>query len=472
MALSRRDFLKRGAASTGRDRPHAGRRRTGAHGRRRQAQVVQGAVPLLRHRLRRDGRRSRTAAWSPRTATPQAEVNRGLNCVKGYFLSKIMYGEDRLTTPLLRMKNGKYDKNGEFAPRVAGTRRSTIMAEKWKRVLKEKGPTAVGMFGSGQWTIWEGYAALKLMQGGLPHQQHRPQRAPLHGVGRGAASCAPSASTSRWAATTTSSTPTPSCCGARTWRRCTRSCGRASPTAASRAPRRQGRRAVDLRAPLLRARRPRAHLHAADRPRDPQLHRQLHHPDQPREPGLRRRSTRRSSSATTTSATGCGPSTRCRRRRRTPATRTARKPITFDEYAKFVADLRRSSTRAKLSGVPKARLDALAELYADPKIKVMSFWTMGFNQHTRGVWANHLVYNLHLLTGKISDARQQPVLAHRPALGLRHGARGRHVLAPPAGRHGGDQPEAPRARPRRSGSCPRARSPTSPATTPCCRTGC
>ena len=32
----------------------------------------------------------------------QAEVNRGLNCVKGYFLSKIMYGEDRLTTPLMR----------------------------------------------------------------------------------------------------------------------------------------------------------------------------------------------------------------------------------------------------------------------------------------------------------------------------------------------------------------------------------
>lgn len=34
----------------------------------------------------------------------QAEVNRGLNCVKGYFLSKIMYGEDRLTTPLMRMR--------------------------------------------------------------------------------------------------------------------------------------------------------------------------------------------------------------------------------------------------------------------------------------------------------------------------------------------------------------------------------
>src|SRR3954464_570115 len=44
----------------------------------------------------------------------KAEVNRGLNCVKGYFLSKIMYGADRLTTPLLRVKNGKYDKNGEL----------------------------------------------------------------------------------------------------------------------------------------------------------------------------------------------------------------------------------------------------------------------------------------------------------------------------------------------------------------------
>lgn len=47
---------------------------------------------------------------------PDAEVNRGLNCIKGYFLPKIMYGKDRLTSPMLRMKDGKYDKNGEFTP--------------------------------------------------------------------------------------------------------------------------------------------------------------------------------------------------------------------------------------------------------------------------------------------------------------------------------------------------------------------
>ena len=46
----------------------------------------------------------------------KAEVNRGLNCVKGYFLSKIMYGEDRLTTPLLRKRDGQYHKDGTFEP--------------------------------------------------------------------------------------------------------------------------------------------------------------------------------------------------------------------------------------------------------------------------------------------------------------------------------------------------------------------
>ena len=60
------------------------------------------------------------------------------------------------------------------------------------------------------------------------------------------------------------------------------------------------------------------------------------------------------------------------------------------------------------SGVPLNRIEALAELYADPKTKVMSLWTMGFNQHTRGVWANNLVYNLHLLTGKISEPGNSP----------------------------------------------------------------
>lgn len=97
---------------------------------------------------------------------PQAEVNRGLNCVKGYFLSKIMYGEDRLKQPLLRMKNGKYHKDGEFQ-HVSWDTAFDVMAEHFKKALKEKGPSGVGMFGSGQWTVWEGYAASKLFKAGF-----------------------------------------------------------------------------------------------------------------------------------------------------------------------------------------------------------------------------------------------------------------------------------------------------------------
>src|SRR5581483_6298656 len=81
--------------------------------------------------------------------------------------------------------------------------------------------------------------------------------------------------------------------------------------------------------------------------------------------------------------------------------------ISFEEYAKFVSDYTIEKA-AELSGVPANRIEALAELYADPKTKVVSFWTMGFNQHTRGVWCNNLIYNIHLLTGKISDPGNSP----------------------------------------------------------------
>jgi nitrate reductase (cytochrome) len=82
-------------------------------------------------------------------------------------------------------------------------------------------------------------------------------------------------------------------------------------------------------------------------------------------------------------------------------------PMSFDDFAKFVADYDVDSV-AKLSGVPKEKLEKLAQIYADPSKKVVSYWTMGFNQHTRGVWANNLCYNIHLLTGKISTPGSGP----------------------------------------------------------------
>jgi nitrate reductase NapA len=83
------------------------------------------------------------------------------------------------------------------------------------------------------------------------------------------------------------------------------------------------------------------------------------------------------------------------------------KPMNFDEFTEFVSDYDEKSV-SKISGVPVEKLRELAELYADPNRKVVSFWTMGVNQHTRGVWCNNLIYNIHLLTGKISTPGNSP----------------------------------------------------------------
>ncbi|MGE4457488.1 MAG: nitrate reductase catalytic subunit NapA [Arcobacteraceae bacterium] len=98
---------------------------------------------------------------------PAAPVNRGLNCIKGYFNAKIMYGADRLKTPLLRVNDkGEFDKNGKFAP-VSWKRAFDEMEKHIKKALKASGPEGVGVFASGQYTIMEGYAALKMMKGGF-----------------------------------------------------------------------------------------------------------------------------------------------------------------------------------------------------------------------------------------------------------------------------------------------------------------
>ena len=98
---------------------------------------------------------------------PAAPVNRGLNCIKGYFNAKIMYGADRLKTPLLRMNDkGEFDKKGKFKA-VSWKRAFDEMEKHIKIALKASGPEGVGVFASGQYTVMEGYAALKMMKAGF-----------------------------------------------------------------------------------------------------------------------------------------------------------------------------------------------------------------------------------------------------------------------------------------------------------------
>ena len=98
---------------------------------------------------------------------PAAPVNRGLNCIKGYFNAKIMYGADRLKTPLLRVNDkGEFDKHGRFKP-VSWKRAFDEMEKNIKKALKASGPEGVAVFASGQYTVMEGYAAQKMMKGGF-----------------------------------------------------------------------------------------------------------------------------------------------------------------------------------------------------------------------------------------------------------------------------------------------------------------
>lgn len=98
---------------------------------------------------------------------PEAPVNRGINCIKGYFCAKIMYGEDRLTQPLLRVnEKGEFDKKGKFTP-VSWKRAFDEMEKQFRKTYDTLGPKGVALMASGQYTIPEGYAALKLMKAGF-----------------------------------------------------------------------------------------------------------------------------------------------------------------------------------------------------------------------------------------------------------------------------------------------------------------
>ena len=334
----------------------------------------------------------------------KSEVNRGLNCVKGYFLSKIMYGEDRLTRPLLRKKNGVYDKNGEFEP-VSWDEAFDTMAVHFKRALATKGPSAVGMFGSGQWTVWEGYAASKLFKAGFrsnniePNARHCMASA-VAGFMRTFGMDEPMGCYDDfeqadafvlWGSNMAEMHPV-------LWTRLTDR-RLSNPHVKVAVLSTFEHRCFDL-ADLGMVFKPQTDLailnyiarhiiksgnvnqdfvskHVNFRRGNTDIGYGLR-PEHPLEQAA-------------TNATKAGGS----------------EPMSFEEYAAFV-DAYDGKSVSELTGVPESQLQALAELYADPQTKVMSLWTMGFNQHTRGVWCNNLVYNIHLLTGKIAEPGNSP----------------------------------------------------------------
>lgn len=334
----------------------------------------------------------------------QSPVNKGLNCVKGYFLSKILYGEDRLTTPLLRKKNGAFAKDGQFEP-VSWEEAFSVMAEKFKATLKKKGPDGVGMFGSGQWTVWEGYAAAKLYKAGFrtnnidPNARHCMASA-VAGFIRTFGIDEPMGCYDDfehadafvlWGSNMAEMHPV-------LWTRI--------------ADRRFSHEHVKVA--VLSTFKHRS-FELADIPMvfTPQTdlvilnyianyiisngavnkdfvskHVNFRMGNTDIGYGLRPEHPLEKAAANGTRAGGS-------------------RAITFEQFAEFVSEYTLEKA-VEMSGVPANRLEALAQLYADPDTRVMSLWTMGVNQHTRGVWVNNMIYNIHLLTGKISTPGNSP----------------------------------------------------------------
>lgn len=338
---------------------------------------------------------------------PDAPVNRGLNCIKGYFLSKIMYGKDRLTTPLLRKSNGVYDKNGEFEP-VSWDEAFDIMAEKWKETLKKKGPTAIGMFGSGQWTVWEGYAAVKLMKAGFrsnnidPNARHCMASAVaafIRGFGidepMGCYDDLEAADTFvLWGSNMAEMHPI-------LWSRLTDT-RLTKPGCEVHVLSTFEHRSFELadNAIIFKPQTDLAILNyianyiiqtGAVNEEFVRNHVNITKTNTDIGYGLRPSDPREQAAANPAHSGKHGKLT----------------PISFEEYAEAVSEYTLEKV-SEMSGVPAAKLERLARQYADPNRKVMSLWTMGFNQHTRGSWVNGLMYNVHLLVGKISEPGNSP----------------------------------------------------------------
>lgn len=334
---------------------------------------------------------------------PESPVNRGLNCIKGYFLSKIMYGKDRLTTPLLRMKDGKYHKEGEFTP-VSWDVAFDTMAAKWKHSLATKGPTSVGMFGSGQWTIWEGYAASKLHKAGFltnnidPNARHCMASA-VGGFMRTFGIDEPMGCYDDleaadqfvlWGANMAEMHPI-------LWARISDR-RLSSPTCRVHVLSTFENRSFDL-ADNPMVFRPQSDLVILNYIANYIIENKAVNTDFV---------TKHTKFALGVDDIGYGlrPEHPLEKKAKNPGNGKST-PISFDEYAKFVSTYTLEYA-AKMSGVEPEKLEILAKAYADPNVKVMSLWTMGINQHVRGVWANNMLYNIHLLTGKIATPGNSP----------------------------------------------------------------
>ena len=319
---------------------------------------------------------------------PNSSVNKGLCCVKGYHSVQVLYGEDRIKKALVR-KNGKMVE-------VPIKEALDLVAKKLKETMTSHGKDAVSIYGSGQWSIPDGYVASKLFKGCIG----------TNNVEANARLCMASAVTGFL---TSFGLDEPMGCyddidNADVFITWGNNMAEMHPVLFSR---------------LLANRKSKKHVKIID---------------------FATRTTRSSQAADQSilfrpqtdlavanaicyeiirnkwvnwdfvkknvsfhkGKTNIGYGTEDHFKFKDKA-----ETVDFEQYKEFLKDYTPEKAE-KISGVSANDIKYLASLYGDPDKKVTSFWTMGMNQHTRGTWINNLVYNIHLLVGKISTPGNSP----------------------------------------------------------------
>jgi nitrate reductase NapA len=366
---------------------------------------------------------------------PDSPVNRGLLCAKGLSLPQVHAAADRLTTPLLRKKGGRFDKRGELEP-VSWDEAFAVMAREWKRHHANLGPGGVAVMGSGQYTIMEGYAAVKLVKAGWrsnnidPNARHCMASAvaafmQTFGIDEPAGCYDDIELTDAvvlWGANMAEMHPI-------LWGRIQEmklrspayrivnltTFGNASSEMADLeivfrpntdlAIMNYLAREIVARGAVDREYVDKHCVYAAGwtdigygmRPDDRYAH--------PLELPIRAHQRTVVLSKADAAVLGHAAGDAIAQRKADQA--GGHWLISFDELRKGLEPYTLEAVAALAKGDPDEPLEAfaaklrqLADVYCDRARKVVSFWTMGFNQHTRGTWVNEQAYMLHLLTGR------------------------------------------------------------------------
>lgn len=318
---------------------------------------------------------------------PKSPVNKGLCCVKGYHSVISLYGKDRLTKPLVK-KNGVYV---ETSMKEA----LDLVASKMKETIAKTGKDSVAMYGSGQWTIPDGYVASKLFKGCIG----------TNNLEANARLCMASAVTGFL---TTFGSDEPMGCyedidHANTFILWGNNMAEMHPVLFSRLLDQRLKRGVKI---IDFATRTTRTSMAADKSIlfKPQTDLAVANAIcyEIIKNGWVNKSFVEKHCNFSKGLTNMGYGLEDKYKFDDKPT-----PIDFTSYFKFLQDYTPEKVE-KISGVSAKDIKYMAALYGDPNNKVMSLWCMGANQHTRGTWINNLIYNIHLLTGKISTPGNSP----------------------------------------------------------------